>query len=321
MSDKPFRTYKELIVKLRDEKKLVIDKEDEEKVIGLLKKYSYFSMISGYKALFKQEDGTYMPDTHIDDILALYKFDDTLRDEFFHAIQIVEKNIKSLLSYAFVALYGDDQAAYLSPASYDEKPGTKNTIKRKTEIRKLVSTLFSIVIPPSDHRYIQHQWDKHGNVPLWVAVKALTLGNVSKMYSLCKASVQSDVAKEFPGVSSENLVGMLDMLTRVRNVCAHNERLYDFSVIDKRAIPNFPVHAALGISKSKAGLYKQGKTDLFASLICLKYLLDAEDFVHMCSNIASAISKLCSETKKIPPNKILSCMGFPTNWMDISLGT
>ena len=38
MSDKPFRTYKELIVKLRDEKKLVIDKEDEEKVIGLLKK-------------------------------------------------------------------------------------------------------------------------------------------------------------------------------------------------------------------------------------------------------------------------------------------
>ena len=132
MSDKPFRTYEELIVKLRDEKKLVIDKEDEEKVIGLLKKYSYFSMISGYKALFKQEDGTYMPDTHIDDILALYKFDDTLRDEFFHAIQIVEKNIKSLLSYAFVALYGDDQAAYLSPASYDEKPGTKNTIKRKT---------------------------------------------------------------------------------------------------------------------------------------------------------------------------------------------
>ena len=41
MSDKPFRTYKELIVKLRDEKKLVIDKEDEEKVIGLLKKYTY----------------------------------------------------------------------------------------------------------------------------------------------------------------------------------------------------------------------------------------------------------------------------------------
>lgn len=168
-----------------------------------------------------------------------------------------------------MALCGDDQAAYLSPASYDEKPGTKNEGKRKAEIRKLVSTLFSIVIPPSDHKYIQHQWDKHGNVPLWVAVKALTLGNVSKMYSLCKSSVQSNVAKEFPGVSTEDLIGMLDMLTRVRNVCAHSERLYDFSVIDKRAIPNFPIHATIGISKTKAGLYKQGKTDLFAALICL----------------------------------------------------
>lgn len=57
MSDKPFRTYEELIVKLRDEKKLVIDKEDEEKVIGLLKKYSYFSMISGYKALLSKKTG------------------------------------------------------------------------------------------------------------------------------------------------------------------------------------------------------------------------------------------------------------------------
>lgn len=56
-----------------------------------MKKYSYFSMISGYKALLKQADGTYMPNTRIDDILALYEFDDALRDEFFHAIQIVEK--------------------------------------------------------------------------------------------------------------------------------------------------------------------------------------------------------------------------------------
>ena len=317
MKDKPFKTYEELVVKLRDEKKFVIAEEDEAKVIALLKKYSYFSMISGYKALFKQADGTYMPDTRIDDILALYKFDDTLRDEFFHAIQIVEKNIKSLLSYSFVALCGDDQAAYLSPASYDEKPGTKNEGKRKAEIRKLVSTLFSIVIPPSDHKYIQHQWDKHGNVPLWVAVKALTLGNVSKMYSLCKSSVQSNVAKEFPGVSTEDLIGMLDMLTRVRNVCAHSERLYDFSVIDKRAIPNFPIHATIGISKTKAGLYKQGKTDLFAALICLKYLLDAKDFACTCTNISSALACLCNETKQIPPNKILSCMGFPMNWIDI----
>ena len=88
--DKPFKTYAELINKLRDEKELTIPPEDEEKATRLLKKYSYFSLVSGYKGLFKKADGTYIADTHIDDILALYEFDDTLRDEFFHAIQIVE---------------------------------------------------------------------------------------------------------------------------------------------------------------------------------------------------------------------------------------
>ena len=50
--DKPFQTYEKLVIKLRDEKKLEIP--DEERVISLLKKHSYFALVSGYKTLFKQ---------------------------------------------------------------------------------------------------------------------------------------------------------------------------------------------------------------------------------------------------------------------------
>lgn len=101
MGDKPFKTYEELIYKLRDEKKLTIAPEDEAYAISLLKNYSYFSLVSGYKRIFKASDGTYIAGTTIHDIYALYIFDDCLRDTFFHAIQIVEKKIKSLLSYFF----------------------------------------------------------------------------------------------------------------------------------------------------------------------------------------------------------------------------
>lgn len=131
MSDKPFKTYDELIAKLRDEKKLTIPAEDEERVTALLKKYSYFSLVSGYKALFKKEDGTYIQGARIDDIYALYVFDDTLRDEFFHAIQIVEKHLKSLLSYSFVSKYGEAQEAYLSPLNYDAKPQAKKDKQKR----------------------------------------------------------------------------------------------------------------------------------------------------------------------------------------------
>lgn len=302
---------------LTDEKKLTIRPEDEERVILLLKKYSYFSLVSGYKSIFKEPDGTYFPGTTIDDILALYKFDDALRDIFFHAIQIIEKNIKSLLSYSFSKEYGDDQWQYINPANFDVLPGSRLEKVRQKEIKKLVSTFISIVTPPSNHNYIKHQWDKHKNVPLWASIKAMTFGNTSKMYSLCHPTVQSDVAKEFAGISPSTLMGMLDMLTLVRNVCAHNERLYDFSVEKNRAIQNMPAHAELGIAKSASGLYKQGKTDLFASVICFKYLLSAEDFSDTVSCIDKAIMTLLGETKMIPPNKILSCMGFPVNWADI----
>lgn len=318
MSDKPFKTYDELIAKLRDEKKLTIPAEDEERVTALLKKYSYFSLVSGYKALFKKEDGTYIQGARIDDIYALYVFDDTLRDEFFHAIQIVEKHLKSLLSYSFVSKYGEAQEAYLSPLNYDAKPqAKKDKQKRQLAIKKLVNALSAIAVPPSDHNYIRHQWDKHQNVPLWAAIKVLTLGNISKMYSLCSTSIQSSVAKEFPEVTADAMIGMLDMLTRVRNVCAHNERLYDFSVVRNRAILDMPVHKKLGIAKSKSGLYNQGKMDLFAAAICLKYLLSPEDFARFADRVTAAIESLHSSTKLISPTKILSYMGFPANWAKI----
>lgn len=317
MNDKPFRTYEELIEKLRDEKKMTIDPGDEDYVISLLKKYSYFSLVSGYKGIFKAQDGTYFPGTTINDILALYKFDDILRDTFFHAIQIIEKNIKSLLSYSFTEKYGDEQWNYITPSNFDALAGTKDELVRQKEIKKLISTFISIVTPPSNHNYIKHQWNRHQNVPLWVSIKAMTFGNTSKMFSLCHPAIQSSVAREFQGVSPDALAGMLDMLTLVRNVCAHNERLFDFSVSKFREIQDMPIHAKLGIRKNPAGSYKQGKKDLFASLICFKYLLCENDFSDVTNRINDTIITLTKETKMIPPNKIISTMGFPLNWLDL----
>ena len=110
MNGKPFQTYEELVAKLRDEKGLSVP--DPGRAIALLKRHSYFALISGYKSLFKQPNGQYRPSTTIDDILALFEFDDHLRNLFFQAIQSIEKHIKSLLSYAFVQKYGDSQQAY-----------------------------------------------------------------------------------------------------------------------------------------------------------------------------------------------------------------
>lgn len=314
MSDKPFKTYEELVVKLRDEKKL--DVPDQERVIALLKKHSYFSLVSGYKGLFKQQSGEYIAGTTIEDLLALFEFDNHLRDIFFHNILIIEKHIKSLLSYAFVDKYGDGQEQYLNAGNFNFS-GTTNeeTYSKSQEVKKLILTFQKMVCPPFDHKYIKHQWDEYHNVPLWVAIKAVTFGSTSKMYSLCTQDIQISVSREFPFLSEDQLVGMLDFLTRVRNVCAHNERLYDFRTSNKRAIQAMPLHTQLKIGKTKS-YYNKGQRDLFAAVVCFKYLLQTDEFIIMVSSIEEQIKALCKKAKRIPETKILSCMGFPPNWTD-----
>lgn len=312
--DKPFKTYEELVKKLRDEKKLTVP--DEDRVIELLKKHSYFSLVSGYKNLFKQSNGEYRPGTTIEDLLALFEFDNRLRDIFFQAIQIIEKHIKSLLAYSFVEKYGDAQKEYLDFNNYLFICSTQqDTYVRCAEVKRLIQIFEDKVHPPFDQKYIEHQWKKHQNIPLWVVIKAVTLGTVSRMYSLCTQDVQATVSKEFPQVSEQQLVGMLDFLTRVRNVCAHNERLYDFNAGKRRAIQAMPLHTQLCIGKTKS-YYNKGQDDLFAAVVCFKYLLSPDEFRTIVDGIDTEIKLLCKKTKQFPPNKILSCMGFPPNWYD-----
>lgn len=65
--NKPFLTYDQQIEKLIIKKKLKI--RDKNYAINLLKKYSYFDLISGYKKPFKGKDGNYKIHASIDDIL------------------------------------------------------------------------------------------------------------------------------------------------------------------------------------------------------------------------------------------------------------
>lgn len=305
--DKPFLTYEQQISKLADDKGLEIP--NQEYAINLLKHYSYFDLISGYKELFKNKEGKYKLHTSIEDIYALYCFDDTIRTIFFRYILKIEKHIKSLISYSFCEENGEEQQHYLNATKYNY------ICKNQEDINDLISRLSQILNDPKNYHYIKHQKKKHGNVPLWVLMKALTLGTVSKMYSYLPQSLQCRVSIEFQYVNEGMLVQMLDLLARVRNVCAHNERLYDYKY-RKGTIDDTDVHKLLALPK-KNGHYVKGKNDLFAVVIVLKYLLFDKEFEEFIDALEKAIDDLFNNTRCIGNNQLLKYMGFPGNWRDI----
>lgn len=266
-------------------------------------------MISGYKGPFKQKEGTYKLHVSIQDIYALYLFDDNLRTLFLQYILKIEKHVKSLISYSFCEAYGEEQQHYLNATKY-------NYIAiNQDEVNELITRLTKITNDPKNYPYIKHQKKQHGNIPLWVMMKALTLGTVSKMYSFLPQSIKHNVSKEFEYVHEGMLTQMLDLLARVRNVCAHNEQLFDYKY-RKGTIDDTYVHSVLDIRR-KNGQYVKGKNDLFAVVIVLKYLLSKEDFSRFVAELERIITQLFADTRMIEKTQLYKYMGFTKNWMEI----
>lgn len=306
--DKPFTTYEDQIEKLKSKDLVILD---EEYAINLLKDVGYFSLISGYKKPFKMKDDKkkYIKGTKLEDIYALYTFDEELRFIMLKYILIVERKIKNLLAYSFVSEYGADQEAYLEKSNYDYRD------KNIERIDKLYDILKNIVENPDEHNYIKHQYENHHNIPLWVTVKAMTFGNISRMYSLCMQKVQMAVSKEFPTLYPNDLISMLDVLSRFRNVCAHNERLYNFK-LSKKAIPKKYIHQRL-IKKDNKGRPVSGRQDLMAVLIILKYTLPQNSFESLVQELKMCMDNLHNATTRIQKDSLLKEMGFPQNWEEI----
>ena len=219
---KPFMTYDQQIAKLK-EKQLIIP--DDAKAKEELRRVGYYALITGYKELFKNPTTrNYRDGTTLDDIVALYHFDEHLRELTLHYLLQVERHIRSLLSYAFCDIFGDQQTAYLDAGNFNG-----SSPKRRAGIQVLIDKhLNPLLTRKSQHAYLEHYKRVHGNVPLWVLVNALTFGTLSKFYDLSAPQVQTAVSCEFEGINEQQLVRLLEVLADDRNRCAHGERLFSY---------------------------------------------------------------------------------------------
>ncbi|MCD8036179.1 MAG: Abi family protein [Clostridiales bacterium] len=308
---KCFLTYEQQIDKLINEKCLLI--ADRNYAEDVLKRISYYSLISGYKDLFKNPTTKkYRDGTRLEDIVALYEFDRMLRELFLNYILRVENHIKSLLSYAFCEKYGESQNAYLNKQNYNYS-GRKNI----EDIDKLVDhVLAKYVAHNKDYHYINHARSVHGNIPLWILKNALTFGNISVMYSVLPQDIQFKISSNFQGINESQLKQVLRYLVRFRNVCAHGERLFSYRNVE--SIPDFPIHNKLQIPKS-GNQYIYGKHDLFAVTITLKYLLPKEDFLEFKHRLSRLLNNHSKNQQGITQSELLKKMGFPENWEKITL--
>lgn len=309
MGDKTFLTYNEQIQKLRLEKKLLIPNEDF--AYKTLQEISYYSLIDGYKSLFKHRPSNqYIYGVTFEEIVNFYLFDESLRSLFLKYILHIERHMKSIISYYFCEKHGESEAEYLNVENYNV------TEKNACEVNRLVNSLSKAISTPSHYSYINHYAKKYNNVPLWVAMNAFTFGQVSKIYQYVPNDIQTKISQNFENISERELHQFITVAARCRNVCAHGERLYSFHI--RETIPDTMLHEKLGVLKKK-NQYINGKQDIFAVVIAMRYLLNKDEFQLFKRELSRSINDVLKNCSHLTEQQLYAEMGFPLNWRKISL--
>lgn len=305
---KPFLSFSDQIDHLENNKNLII--ADHDFAQSMLRQLGYFSLIGGYKTPFKNPTTKkYKDGTNFEDIVALYKFDENLRELFLKYILQIERHLRSLLSYYFTEKHGEQQMHYLNSANYTQNP------RYAADVARLITTLDKLANRNSDYPYINHQRNTYGNVPLWVLVNGITFGTLSKFYSFTTQDLKVKVSKNFDKVNEKQLEQYLSVITKFRNVCAHNERLYSYQT--RNDIPNTSIHQKLCIPQNGTQ-YICGKHDLFAVVIAFRYLLPDADFKKFKVSLSRILKHYLESSGAMSETDLYRYMGFPSNWKKIS---
>lgn len=307
MANKVFKNLSEQVEILK-ERGLVIENEDYAKDVLLRENYFF---INGYRHMFLKQKGSdiFIDGTTFEELYAAFNFDRKIRNIFFKNLLIVENNIKSVISYQLSKKYGYKEKDYLNPDNFNQDP------LRRRQVNDVINKMKrQIRVNGDKHTATMHYINKYGYIPMWILVKVLSFGIVSELYAILKYDDQKDIADIYH-LSPDILLLYLSIVANFRNLCAHEEILYDYRT--QRSIPDAKIHQQLNIEKDEDG-YKYGKNDLFALVIMLKSLLTDGEFRNMMYEIGYEINVLDNKVNIIPIEEILHKIGFPSNWKDIT---
>ena len=303
---KEFKTIEEQVEILK-RKGLIIEDEEETKEILLRENYFF---INGYRLLLMNSysDKTFVKGSTFKELYALFLFDRSMRNIIFKYLLIIENQLKSITSYQLSKKYGYQEKDYLNPKNFTEDRSKIRRVKDLIEKMKR-----QVRINGTKHNATLHYIKNYGYVPMWILVKVLSFGIVCELYSVLKKEDQIEIASVF-NVSTEYLEDFLPILANYRNLCAHEDIMFDHKT--EKVIPDTEYHEKLNIFKMDDE-YIYGKNDIFAVIIILKYLLRKEDFRIMLKEIDYEKELLDSRIDSIPIEKILDRMGIPKNYLDL----
>ena len=217
---------------------------------------------------------------------------------------IFENSIKTTVAYEFSKKY-PRKNAYLDIANFVDNDPKK--------VLQQISILTKTIHDKVDRTgAIKHYIEEHGEVPLWVLVNFLTMGNIANFYNILTDSTKNIIAKFYTDkyrtqnkdntfrLSSADLSACLKVANLVRNICAHDERLYNVNLRNVR-ISQIANHF---------GIRRYDNKRFIVLILFLKIVLDKKDFQRLYKALRNLFNQYADEFKTVVFEDILNTMGI-----------
>ena len=225
--NKTAKTIDEQIQKLKDRNLIIEDEKSAKEILFSINYYNF----SGYLFDYRKQDGTYS-DVSFEKVYKIYKCDERIKSLLLYAIELIEHNLRTKLSYRIAHL--------TSPSGYCDSCNFNDIINHK----KLMQKFDKAVIRNKNLPFVKHHLIKYnGFFPVWVAVELFSLGMILNCYKNLKTPIRKAIAKDF-NTGVNQLSNWIECTSYLRNLSAHYMRLYNFNIQKtpmrcKKNSPNF----------------------------------------------------------------------------------
>lgn len=224
--DKLFLTYNQQMRKLRNDKGIICNGSSHKKI---LVRAGYFNIVNGYKTPFvsgqdAKGNHVYISGTSIAQLQAVKEFDEKLRSLLLRYITQVEEEVRALAGYKFDECNDNGNIPWYNTDAYSP---SKSLQEKMSVISKAYSELSK-----SQLDYVGFYMNNHKQIPTWIMFKVVNFSTFIDLVRYSKTDVSHSLCRLY-GLEDDKghpnvklLIGSLHWMRKIRNSCAHNERVY-----------------------------------------------------------------------------------------------
>ena len=226
-------------------------------------------------------------------VLIRYLFDQRLRSHMLEAFSFIEVSIRTQWAHQLAYAFGHGEQAHLNTALFDKfhADNLKELERSYNQINNQQGTDFN-------------------KLAIWDVIHAMSFGQLSKWYSsLSDLAIRQSISHKYE-MEQSVLRPALRHLTKVRNICAHHERLWDLRLSTALKIP----HQLGTLPETPKAFNPQAKNKVYNAIVMTTHLMEvitpkgdwAERFLEF----------MTSDSYQSVPE---TDMGFPPNWQNFDI--